>query len=80
VLVNAVFREPHNHRQNGAGREPCESLQQPLRDRVGALLHLAGRVDDGRGQRLQEIAAKRAADGSGDGMPNRSERVFLRGS
>ena len=45
MLVKAVFREPHGHREDGACREAGESLQQPLRDGVGVLLHFAARVD-----------------------------------
>ena len=70
MLVNAVFREAYDHRQDRAGGNAHQPLQQQARDRVGVLMHFASRVDHGCGQRLQEMAAERAARGTGDGVPN----------
>jgi hypothetical protein len=53
-------------------------LQDPLRDKVGVLLDVTGSVDHSPHDGLKEISASGASNCARDGMPERSETVFLR--
>jgi hypothetical protein len=55
-------------------------LQYPLRDKVGVLLDIARSCDHSPHDGLKEISTNGASNCAGDGMPERSEAVFLRGN
>jgi hypothetical protein len=55
-----------------------DGLHEPLRHLIGALVGIAGRVDNQCGERLQEITAESATERAGYRMTACSEVVLLR--
>jgi hypothetical protein len=64
--------------QDCAGDQAGHGLYEPLRHLIGALIGIAGRVDNQCGKRLQEVTAESAAERAGYRMTERSETVLLR--
>ena len=79
AMIHAVLDKTYRQHQASARRYAGEALQNRVVDRANLVEAAAGR-DQGDRERLQEIAAEGAADGADEGVAEKSEAMFARGS
>lgn len=77
-MINAVLDKTYDQRQASARRDAGEALQHRIVDRAN-LIQAAAARDQSDGERLQEVAAQRTADGADQGVTQKSEAVLARG-
>jgi hypothetical protein len=79
TMINAVLDKTYHQHQASARRYAGEALQDRIVDGAN-LIEAAAARDEGDGERLQKIAAEGAADSADEGVTQKSEAMFARGS
>jgi hypothetical protein len=77
-MINAVLDKTYHQHQASARRYACEALENRIVDGAN-LIQAAAARDQSDGKRLQEIAAQPAANGTDEGVTQKSEAMFARG-